>query len=222
MTLPPLDPDDEHELEPTPKWVRAVAGGRVVADSRRARIVRPPRSPPRTYAFPPEDVDDALPAEARVEVDGHVAVQWDAVDHWFEESEEVFVHPRDPHKRIDVLRSRRHVVVELDGERLAESHRPVLLFEDVPSLPVRYYLQLDDCDLGRLRRSERRSACPYKGFARYFDVKVGDRWRDGLAWTYPAPFREVDPVRGLVSFWNERVDLVVDGERLERPESPFS
>lgn len=219
--LPPLDPDAGHALEPTPKWVRAVVGGRVVADSRRAVLVRPPRSPPRTYAFPPADVTDA-PEEARVEVDGYVALQWDAVDHWFEESEEVFVHPRDPHTRIDVLRSRRHVVVERDGQRLAESQHPVLLFEDVPNLPVRYYLPLDDCDLSRLRRSDHHSACPYKGFADYFDVRVGGRWMRDLAWTYPAPFREVDPVRGLVAFWNERVDLTVDGERLERPRSPFS
>jgi len=221
--LPPLDPHAAHTLEPTPKRIRAVLDGRVVADPRRAMTVRPPHPPPRTYAFPQEDVDDeAVPPGARVDVDGHVALQWDAMDHWFEESEEVFVHPRDPQKRIDVLRSGRHVVVERDGERLAESRRPVLLFEDVPALPVRYYLQPDDCDLTRLRRSESRSACPYKGFARYYDVRVGDAWIPDLAWTYPAPFREVDPIRGLVAFYNEKLDLIVDRERLERPKTPFS
>lgn len=193
--------------------------GQTVVDSRQAKIVRPENPPPRTYAFPPEDVDEAVPESARIEVDGHVAVQWDEMDHWYEEAEEVFVHPRDPNKRIDSLRSSRHVVIERDGQRLAESRRPVLLFEG--GLPERYYLPHDDVDMSRLRPIKKTTQCPYKGEASYYAVRVGDEWIDGLAWVYHTPLREVEPIRGLVCFYNEKVETTVDGEPQETPSSPF-
>lgn len=217
MTLAPLSGKERLGLEPTPKWVRAMHDGKVVADSRRAMIVRGRSPPPRTYAFPPEDVSDAQ-EEARIEVDGHVALQWGAMDHWYEEAEEVFVHPRDPHKRIDVLRSGRRVEVSLEGERLARSDRPTLLFET--GLPVRTYLQHDDIDMGRLRPSGTTTACPYKGWARHYDVKSGGTWHKDLAWTYLAPLREVDPIGGLIAFYDEKVD--VDGKARPRPRTGFS
>lgn len=210
-------------LEPVPKWIRATVEGRFVVDSKRAQLVRQGTDgKPCTYAVPPEDVVGDLPDEARVDVDGFVAVDWDAVDAWYEEAEEVGVHPRDPKMRIDVRASSRHVVVERDGVRLAESHRPVLLFEDVPKLPIRYYLSHDDVDLRLLEPGGKRTQCPYKGEASHHHVWVGDRRIDDLAWTYPTPLREVEPIRGLIAFYNERVDVTVDGERQERPRTPFS
>lgn len=212
MSLPELDPDDENELEPSPKWIRALLDGRTVVDSRQARMVRPPSGPPRTYAFPPDDVDDAVPDDARMQIGDHVAVRWSAMDHWYEEDEEVFIHPRDPDKRIDTLRSSRHVRVERDGEVLAESHRPTVLIESFPQLPVRYYLRHQDVDQTRLRPNDKVTGCPYKGWASYYDVKVGDQWHEDLVWTYLSPLREVEPIRGLLCFWNERTDIIVDGE----------
>jgi uncharacterized protein (DUF427 family) len=213
MTLAPLTDREPLRLEPTPKWIRARLDGEVVIDSRRARLVRQEFPPiPRTYAFPPEDVSDAVPQSARIAVDGLVAVRWEDMDHWYEESEEVSVHPRDPHKRIDTLQSSRHVVITLDGERLAETRRPVILIESYPHLPIRYYIPHDDVDMTRVRAGGKITMCPYKGSADHYHVRIGGRWEENLAWSYRTPLREVEPIRGLLAFYNERVEVIVDGE----------
>jgi uncharacterized protein (DUF427 family) len=223
MALASLSKIGQMETDPTPKWIRATLDGKTVADSKKAHLVRQKGTPaiPRTYAFPPDDIDlDAIPRSARREIDGHIAIDWDSMDHWYEEAEEVFVHPRDPHNRIDTLFSSRHVIIERDGERLAESRRPVLLFER--DLPVRFYLPHDDINMSRLRTIDRTTKCPYKGEAYYYAVKAGGRDHEGLAWSYLTPLREVEPIRGLICFFNERVDIIVDGERQKRPKSPFN
>jgi uncharacterized protein (DUF427 family) len=138
---------------------------------------------------------------------------------WFEEDEQLFAHARDPHKRVDVAPSSRHVRVESDGELLAESDRPLLLFET--TLPVRYYLPPEDVRV-ELLPSDTVSSCPYKGVAAWWSARVGDRLIDDVAWSYPSPIPENPRIAGLVCFRNERVDLVVDGERLERPVTPWS
>jgi uncharacterized protein (DUF427 family) len=138
---------------------------------------------------------------------------------WFEESEPLFAHARDPHKRVDVAPSTRHVRVESDGELLAESDRPLLLFET--TLPVRYYLPPEDVRV-ELIPSATVSSCPYKGTAAWWSAKVGDRVLADVAWSYPTPIPENPRIAGLVCFRNEWLDLVVDGERLERPVTPWS
>jgi uncharacterized protein (DUF427 family) len=134
------------------------------------------------------------------------------MDSWFEEDEEVFVHARDPYKRIDALRSSRHVRVEVDGVVLAESDHPTILFET--SLPPRYYLPKVDVRMDLLEPTDTVTRCPYKGQARYWSARIGDRLEQDIAWSYPSPFPESQPVMALVCFYNERVDLIVDGERL--------
>lgn len=142
------------------------------------------------------------------------------VDRWLEEDEVVSGHPRDPHKRVDALPSSRHVVVALDGVVLAESDSPVLLYET--GLPTRYYLPEDDVHLDRLTPTRNRSHCPYKGNAdRYWDV-TGRPDARNLAWSYSEPYPAVGAIRGRVAFYNEFVDLTVDGERLPRTVTPFS
>jgi uncharacterized protein (DUF427 family) len=138
---------------------------------------------------------------------------------WFEEAEPLFAHARDPHKRVDVAPSTRHVRVECDGELLAESDRPLLLFET--TLPVRYYLPVEDVRVD-LIPSATVSSCPYKGTAAWWSARVGDRVIEDVAWSYPTPIPENPRIAGLVCFRNEWVDLVVDGERLERPVTPWS
>ena len=139
---------------------------------------------------------------------------------WFEEALEVHVHARDTRKRVDVLPSDRHVVVEIDGELIAESRRPHALFET--PLPARWYLPLDDVRTERLVPSETKTACPYKGTASYWSVQVGDRLHRDIAWSYPDPVIECPRIRDLMCFFNERVDLTVDGDHLERPVTPWS
>jgi uncharacterized protein (DUF427 family) len=138
---------------------------------------------------------------------------------WFEEDEELMAHARDPHKRVDVVPSSRHVRVELDGQVLAESSRPLVLFET--SLPPRYYLPAEDV-VADLVPSETETICPYKGVARYWSVPVGDRVVEDVVWSYPTPIPENPRIAGRLCFLNEKVDLVVDGERQVRPVTPWS
>lgn len=142
---------------------------------------------------------------------GYLAFYWDKVDAWYEEAEQVFVHPRDPYHRVDVRASDRHIRVSLAGELLAESRSPKILFET--SLPPRYYLPPEDVREELLVPSETRTSCPYKGSARYWSVRLPDGVVPDLVWTYQDPFHDGEPVRGLRCFSSERVELEVDGER---------
>lgn len=154
------------------------------------------------------------------ELRDHVAFYWDRVDAWFEEDDEVFKHPRDPYKRIDVLQSSRHVQVLVDGVTVADSVRPRLLFET--GLPTRYYLPKLDVRMDLLRPSETHSVCPYKGTASYYDVVLPTGERRDLVWYYPTPIPEIPKIENLLCFFNEKVDIVVDGVLQERPVSPWS
>ena len=149
-----------------------------------------------------------------------VRLDWDAMDAWFEEDEEVFTHPRDPYTRIDILASSRHVRVDVGGVTVAESASPRLLFET--GLPVRYYLPKPHVRLDLLIPSATVSHCPYKGQAEYWSVRAPDGVHNDLAWSYRAPLPESQKVTGLVAFYNEKVDIHVDGVLQERPSTKFS
>ncbi|MFL6156889.1 MAG: DUF427 domain-containing protein [Marmoricola sp.] len=140
----------------------------------------------------------------------HVVLRWSAFD-WHEEATPMIVHPQDPFVRISTRRSDRHVVVEYRGTRLAESRRAVLLLET--ELEPRWYLPAADLVPGALVASDTVSGCPYKGWASYLSLAEDRRGKD-LAWYYPDPLPDAEPVRDLVSFWNERVTILVDGEEL--------
>jgi uncharacterized protein (DUF427 family) len=150
---------------------------------------------------------------------GYVVLDSGAFDAWYEEDELNVGHPRDPFHRIDVVPSSRHVRVELDGHVLAESSRSMLLFETM--LPTRYYLPPDDIR-GELTPSSTRTWCAYKGQASYWSATAGDRVVPDLAWTYQQPRHDASQVRDLIAFFNERLDIIVDGERPERPITPWS
>ena len=149
-----------------------------------------------------------------------VRFDWAAMDAWFEEDEQVYVHPRDPYKRIDVLQSSRQVRVEVDGVTVAESNRPRLLFET--GLPARYYLPKTDVRLDLLTPTDHVTSCPYKGDAEYYNLTAGDTTHENLVWWYRHPTLESVQIAGYVSFYNEKVDLYVDGQLQERPRTPFS
>ncbi|MEP7023982.1 MAG: DUF427 domain-containing protein [Actinomycetota bacterium] len=142
------------------------------------------------------------------------------IDRWLEEEEEVGGHPRDPHKRVEALASTRHITVALDGVVLADSSAPVLLFET--ALPTRYYLPREDVQFEALSPSTNRSQCPYKGEAdHYWDV-AGPVEAKNVAWSYTTPFPAVEKIAGRISFYNELVDITVDGVIQQRPVSIFS
>lgn len=158
--------------------------------------------------------------DARQGLAGTARFDWDALDAWFEEDERVFVHPRDPYVRVDALRSTRRVRIELDGLALAESSSPVMVFET--GLPTRYYLNRTEVNFEHLIPTETVTACPYKGRTTgYWSVQAGDDVQSDLAWTYDFPTHQLLPIAGLIAFYNERVDILVDGERLARPTTHF-
>ena len=243
-------------LEPTPKRIRVVVGGEVVADSRAAMMLHESGHQP-IYYFPPEDVRGELlePSDRHthcpkkgdasyytIRVGDHVvdagawyypdpldwappikdliAFYWNRMDHWYEEDEEVFVHPRDPYHRVDLVHTERHIRISLDGELLAESRSALALFET--GLPTRWYLAAEDVSAA-LEPSDTVTRCPYKGTASYHSVRLesGELAKD-LVWYYPEPIADAARITGLLCFFNEKVDIELDGEDQERPESPWS
>ena len=148
-----------------------------------------------------------------------VRFDWAAMDEWLEEDEPVYTHPRDPYKRVDILASSRHVVVVVDGVTVADSVRPHILFET--GLPPRYYLPLSDIRTELLIPSGTETHCPYKGTAGYWALDTGRGVHRDLVWIYRAPLPESQKIAGLACFYNEKVDLYVDGELQDRPRTPF-
>jgi uncharacterized protein (DUF427 family) len=238
-------------FEDSPRRVRGYLDGELVVDSRRVKLLHEHGHLPVWY-FPVEDVRPELlestdhathcpkkgdasyysvrvgdrvaenavwyypePIEGAEALAGHVAFYFHALDRWLEEDEEVFVHPRDPYHRVDVLPTSRHVRVSLAGEILAESTRAKVLFET--GLPPRYYVPHDDVSV-ELTPNDVTTRCPYKGIASYHDAAG----QPAVAWEYREPIPGVAELAGHVCFFAERVDLDVDGERQERPETPWS
>ncbi len=234
------------------KWIRGMLNGQVVVDSRAYQFVWEipywpwwffPREHIDADIVETTDSDGAsplldggvrydlviegrtLPGAARgypdhLELGSLAAVDFDAMDHWFEEDVEVFVHPRSPYTRIDALASSRRIVVSIDGVELANSHKPTVLFET--GAPERFYLPMTDVNMQLLAENTRRSACPYKGEAAFFDARIGDDTVTDIAWTYTLPRPEATPIAGLVCFYDEKVDIDIDGERQPRPSSHFA
>lgn len=152
-------------------------------------------------------------------VAGYVRFEWSSLE-WFEEDERIVGHPRNPYSRVDAVRSHRHVRVELDGVVLADTRSPVLVFET--GLPTRYYIDRTDVSFEHLVPSNTETLCPYKGTTSgYWSVQVGDTVHADLAWTYQYPLPAVAAIAGLVAFYNEKIDIVVDDVRLPRPSTHF-
>lgn len=154
------------------------------------------------------------------QLEGHYAFVWKTMDHWFEEDEEVWVHARDPYTRIDILPSSRRVSVEIDGETVADSTHASFLFET--GLPTRYYFPKTDVRMDLLAVSDNKTACPYKGTARYWSVDLGGNIHEDVVWGYDTPLPESQKIAGMVAFYNEKVDIYVDGKLEEKPKTKFS
>jgi uncharacterized protein (DUF427 family) len=162
----------------------------------------------------PDPVDEAPPLA------GYMAFYWDRMDAWLEEDEDAIVHARDPYHRVDILRSSRHVKVSVNGELLAETRRPLALFET--GLPPRWYIPREDVRTEALEDSDKHTGCAYKGFASYWSVRAGGELEEDLVWCYPEPTRDAERIKGYLAFFNERVDIEVDGEAQERPQTQWS
>jgi len=202
-------------VEDSPRWIRARLGGRTVADSRRTKLIhRPGRLP--VHLFPPEDVRrELVPEDALRDHDGLVEIDFGAMDEWLEEEEALLGHARDPYHRIDTRRTSRAVRVSVGGRPVAETTHAVVLFET--SLPPRWYIPRDDV-LAELEPSDHRTTCAYKGHATHFSV-AGE---EAVAWSYEDPLNDAVPVKDMVCFYNERVEIEIDGESQERPQTQWS
>jgi uncharacterized protein (DUF427 family) len=239
-------------IEPSPRWVRTYCRGAKIADSRRALLMfeRGPiptywfpmedvqrdhltaegRPSPSGTMFWTLQVGDRViekaarsqwePTGDRAVLKDHIAFYWAKMDAWYEEDDEVFVHPRDPYHRVDVLRSSRRIRVEIEGEAVADTTRPCLLFET--GLPARYYIPKQDVRMDRLVPSDTTTSCPYKGVATYWSIGAGDTALKDIVWCYAAPIPECPKIENLLSFFNERVDIFVDGDRQPRPKTAWS
>jgi uncharacterized protein (DUF427 family) len=243
-------------VEPTPRHIRVEFNGEIIADSKRAVLLRETGHLP-VYYFPPEDVrQDVLsateqhtrcpfkgeasywtvtvrdkvaenvmwgyvdPLPGREDIANYRAFYWNKVDAWYEEDEQIYAHPRDPYHRVDVVQSSRHIRVEINGQVVAESRRPRLLFET--GLPTRYYLPLEDVQMDLLQPTDTSTVCPYKGTASYLRLASDASGRD-VAWAYQDTIPECPKIRGLIAFFNERVDaLYVDDELQDKPRTPWS
>jgi len=238
-------------VEPAPRRVRGFLGHALVFDTTSARYVWEvpyypqyyiPRSdvrsqflvdedhpqrvqfgPSRTFSVVADSQTHRSAARIFDEDEGPVAglvrFEWAPLT-WFEEDEPIYGHPRSPYVRVDALRSHRHVAVALDRVLLAETDSPVLLFET--GLPTRYYIDRTDVAFDHLEPSSTRTLCPYKGVTSgYWSAHVGDGVQADIAWTYNAPLPAVAPIANMVAFYNERLDITVDGVELARPRTHF-
>lgn len=143
-----------------------------------------------------------------------IRLEWSAMDAWFEEDEEVYTHPRNPYTRIDILASSRHLRVVIDGNTVAESPSPRLLFET--GLVTRYYLPKTHVRMDLLELTDLLTHCPYKGQAQSWSLRLGGALHEEIAWSYPAPLPESQKIAGLIAFYNEKVDLFLDGVQQPR------
>ena len=189
-----------------------------MADSRRTKLLYEPPKVLPVHVFPEEDVRlDLLPEEAITRHDdGFVEIAWSAADEWLEEDEELLGHAHDPFHRIDALRTSRRVRVSLHDRPLADTTRAVALFET--RLPTRWYIPREDVVAELVRNEDHHTTCAYKGHATHWDV-AGER---AIAWSYELPLNDAVPVRSMIAFYNERVDIEVDGEKERRPQTQWS
>jgi uncharacterized protein (DUF427 family) len=238
--------------DPVPQRIRGRLGGETIVDSERAMLLHEsghlpvyyfPEQDLRAELLEPTEhsthcphkgdasywsirvggrvVENAVwsylePNEAVEFIRGYRGFYWNKLDEWLAEDEQLFGHPRDPYHRIDVYPSSRHVRVLVDGEVVAESTRAQVLFET--NLPPRYYLPREDVRMELLTPSDKRTTCAYKGHASYWSVGR----EEDVVWTYEDPAHDAEPVRGLLCFFNERVDIELDGVAAERPRTQWS
>jgi uncharacterized protein (DUF427 family) len=240
------------KVESADKRVRVMLGGEVVADTVDALLVweipyyptyyfpeadvkmdalvdsgetkdSPSRGLATLYTVKAGGREGAAYGYAEPEIEqlaGHVAFKWSSMDHWFEEDEEVFVHAKDPYTRLDIVPSSRRVRVEIDGVTVADTTNGTFLFET--NLPPRYYMPKTDVRMDLLTPTDLATHCPYKGTARYWSVEANGETYQDIVWGYDRPLPESQKIMGLVSFYNEKVDIFIDEVRQERPKTKFS
>jgi uncharacterized protein (DUF427 family) len=162
------------------------------------------------------------PTEGWQALKDYLVFEWGRMDAWFEEDEEIFVHLKDPYHRIDVLKSSPHIRVVAGGNSVADTRRPVLLFET--GFPTRFYIPKDDVALEFLEQSDLQTRGPYKGIASaYWSIKIGDTYLRNSVWSYTDPLPEAYKIKDYLCFFNEKVDAIyLNNALVPKPETPWS
>jgi uncharacterized protein (DUF427 family) len=205
-----------HETALLPRWYfprDAVVGGSLEASATTSHC--PFKGDARYWDLRVGDrlVADAFweyphPLAGAPDLSGLVSPYTEKFDRWLVEDEEMLGPPRDPFHRVDARRSSARVTVRAGGEVVAETSRPVAVFET--GLPVRWYVPMEDVADGRLAESPTRTTCPYKGVASYWHVDAGGRRFEDGAWAYTEPLLEAVPARGHVSFMGDGIEVEAD------------
>ncbi|KAH8124645.1 hypothetical protein FP744_10006429 [Trichoderma asperellum] len=141
---------------------------------------------------------------------GLVRLEFGAMDTWLEEDVRIIGHPKDPFKRLDFLHSTRPFEVRIDGKTVAKSPYAIHLHET--GLKVRYYVPLASIDPSLLRPSTTTSICPYKGIAEYYNIVLDGKEYKDIVWYYNFPIQESIAIAGLISFYNEKVEILLNGK----------
>lgn len=202
----PALPGEMVFVEPHPRRVQALRGGRPVIDTERALLVHRQGSP-LSYAFPVEEVSD-LPHDPVAEAPGFVHVPWDAVDEWLEEGRRLVNYPPNPYHRVDCRPTDRGLRVLVAGSVLVDTTDTIIVFET--SLDPRLYVAPSMVRTDALHRSDTSSYCNYKGYATYWSAIVGDTVVPDVAWSYQDPPPETLPIKGYFSFDTARADVVAE------------
>ena len=190
-------------VEPYPRRVRGITAGETVLDSERVVLVHRPSQPP-AYAFPADDATHVR-SEVDPEAEGYVRVAWDAVDSWYEEEEQVFMHPRNPYHRVDCIPTTRRLRVVLGGVVIVDTSQTIGVYET--GLAPRLYVDRGQLLADVLRPSTTTTYCPYKGTASYWSALVGDKVRPDVAWSYETPHAESQAIASHVSFDETKIDV---------------
>jgi uncharacterized protein (DUF427 family) len=202
--LPPLTQPTVY-IEPFRRRVRGTKNDAVLVDSEEVLLVHRPGHPP-AFAFPSAHVADGL-AVPLPEVDGYVTVPWDSVNAWYEEEEQIFLHPRNPYHRVDYLRTSRRLRVQAGGTVLVDSDDTVAVYET--ALEPRLYVRRDQLAGDFLVPNPNTTTyCPYKGTASYWNAVIGSTLVENAAWSYEEAFPEATAIKGLISFDESRVAVV--------------
>jgi uncharacterized protein (DUF427 family) len=160
------------------------------------------------------------PTTAGADLRGYVGFEFSRLGRWLEEDKELIGHPRDPFARIDVRKSSRHVEVRVGGETVIDTTKPFILAET--GLQIRYYIPNEDVRWDFFSESDTRTTCPYKGRSRYFSVSAGSETVEDAAWSYPQPLQDARAVQNTIGLSHEKLEVWVDGEKLEEERSYFT
>jgi uncharacterized protein (DUF427 family) len=202
---PPL-PDDVVYVEPHPRRVQALRNGHIVIDTERALLVHR-RDHPLSYAFPADEVG-GLPSDPVPEAPGFVHVPWDAVDTWLEEGRKLVFYPPNPYHRVDCRPTGRRLRVDVAGTTLVDTDDTVIMFETAAE--PRLYVHPSHVRTELLRQTDTSTYCNYKGWATYWSAVVGETVVEDVAWSYEDPPPESLLVKGFLSFYETRADVLAE------------